>query len=97
MVREIKREPPSGFLVLGILFVGSLAVSYWMVDAIQAEAVPQIVGSSVVASVVFVLWLGFFMVNPNEARILQLFGLSVGRVRLGLPGRGSRGRRDRLW
>jgi regulator of protease activity HflC (stomatin/prohibitin superfamily) len=81
MVREIKREPPSGFLVLGILFVGSLAVSYWMVDAIQAEAVPQIVGSSVVASVVFVLWLGFFMVNPNEARILQLFGDYVGTVR----------------
>jgi len=81
MVREIKREPPSGFLVLGILFVGSLALAYWMVQAIQAEAVPQIVGSAVVALVVLVLWLGFFMVDPNEARVLQLFGAYVGTVR----------------
>ena len=36
---------------------------------------------AIVASViVFILWFGFFMVHPNEARLLQLFGKYVGSV-----------------
>ena len=32
-------------------------------------------------SLVFILWFGFFMVHPNEARVLQLFGAYVGTAR----------------
>jgi len=34
----------------------------------------------VVALVVFILWLGLFIVNPNEAKVLQLFGRYAGTV-----------------
>ncbi len=34
-----------------------------------------------IALLVFFCWFGFFMVNPNEARVLQLFGKYVGTVK----------------
>jgi len=32
-------------------------------------------------SLVFILWFGFFMVHPNQAKVMQLFGTYVGSVR----------------
>lgn len=77
MHRENITNAPSGFAVLPILlgmiagFIALLAL------ASSALAVVSIFG------LVFTgfLFLGFFMVNPNEAKVLQLFGRYIGTVK----------------
>ncbi len=81
MIREIKREFGSGYAALMALFVASGVTIYWLVEAIRAQA-PGSIGLATVAIVLVIFfWAGFFMVNPNEARVLQLFGKYVGSVR----------------
>jgi regulator of protease activity HflC (stomatin/prohibitin superfamily) len=81
VIRENKREVASGYLLLVVLFVVHAAASFWMVTSIVSEVVFNIVVSAVVWSLIFVFWPGFFIVNPNEARVLQLFGKYVGTVK----------------
>jgi regulator of protease activity HflC (stomatin/prohibitin superfamily) len=51
------------------------------VQAIQAEDALTIVLSILLLVVVLILWFGLFMVNPNQARVLQLFGKYIGTAR----------------
>ena len=81
MIREIPRNGAPGIilLVLGILFVP--ATIYAFILAVQAQF---IIGIVAVVAMVFVLALffsGFFMVAPNEAKVLQLFGDYRGTAR----------------
>jgi len=80
MIREIKRDAASGLVWL----IGLLAVSggnvWWFVQMARTENVLGAVAAGVTALVVFILWLGLFIVNPNEAKVLQLFGRYVGTV-----------------
>ena len=41
----------------------------------------QVIGYMVALLFIFIGFAGFFMVNPNEARVLQLFGKYVGTAR----------------
>ncbi len=78
MIREIRRTVASGYLALFILLAGCAAMLFWMVRAIQAEAVVSIIVAAVVLTVLGVCFAGLFIVNPNEARVLQLFGAYTG-------------------
>ena len=78
MFREIQRTVASGYLALFMLLAGCAAMLFWMVRAIQAEAVISIIVASVVLTVLGVCFAGLFIVNPNEARVLQLFGAYAG-------------------
>jgi regulator of protease activity HflC (stomatin/prohibitin superfamily) len=78
MFREIQRTVASGYLALFMLLAGCAAMLFWMVRAIQAEAVISIIVASVVLTVLGVCFAGLFIVNPNEARVLQLFGAYTG-------------------
>ena len=81
MLREVEKKAPSGYLILAILLAVQLFLLWRFVDAAAASRVGGIVGW-VVASVLFaVLWFGFFMVHPNEAKVLQLFGKYVGTAK----------------
>jgi SPFH domain / Band 7 family len=81
MIKEIKREASSGYIALAALSLMTLALVYAMVQAVQAKSPIQI-GVVVVAFVVLTIgWAGFFLVNPNEAKVLQLFGKYVGSVK----------------
>jgi len=81
MVREIRRTALSGwlalpaFLVLAVLSAGGLvaAARYaWLAGALTA----------LLGLIVALVCLGgLFVVNPNEARVLQLFGAYAGTVR----------------
>ena len=82
MIREHTRSTLSGWLVLPTLLL-VMALSLWMlVQASQRED-----GTLVVISMVAVFTLagflcaGFFVVNPNEARVLTLFGKYSGSVK----------------
>lgn len=81
MIRERERRVPSGYLMLVVLLLAEAAVIYAFVQSIVAISVPAIIATAVMLAFVTILWLGFFMVHPNEARVLQLFGAYVGTAR----------------
>ncbi len=81
MITENQREVRSGYLMLVLLFVAQLVSGYGVFMAFKAVSVPSIVATILVFLVVLVLWAGLFLVNPNEAKVLQLFGAYTGTVR----------------
>lgn len=80
MVHEIPRKAASGVIILLALILALLAdVALFVVAVVTGSAVLGI--ASVVAfPVLLFLFFGLFTVNPNEARVLQLFGRYVGTV-----------------
>jgi regulator of protease activity HflC (stomatin/prohibitin superfamily) len=64
-----------------ILLLAHGALTAWGLSAIISERVPSIIVAWTVWSLLFVLWAGLFIVNPNEARVLQLFGRYTGTAR----------------
>ncbi len=81
MIRETQREVSSGYFALAVLIIVHVAATFWMVTSIVSENVFSIIVSAVSWSIIFFFWPGFFIVNPNEARVLQLFGKYVGTAR----------------
>ncbi len=80
MVQEIPRTALSGVLVLLVLLVaigGDIAL--FIVGVVAGAALP-IIAAVVLFPILVFLVIGLFMVNPNEARVLQLFGRYVGTV-----------------
>lgn len=78
MIQEKVRPVSSGYLMLVALAVLQLSLVYGLIQAILATSVGGIIGAAFGNLVVFILWFGFFMVHPNEAKVLQLFGKYVG-------------------
>jgi len=81
MIREIEREVGSGFVAVAALLILHVALTAWGVSAIVSEDLFPIITSTVLWSLMFLFWAGLFIVNPNEARVLQLFGKYVGTVK----------------
>lgn len=80
MFTENEIKAPNGILVIFILLVlqgGSIAV---FVNAAMIESPLQIIIGLLAMIAIFICWFGFFMVNPKEARVLQLFGKYAGTV-----------------
>ena len=78
MIREKVRKVPSGYLMLVVIFVLQLATFYWIYQSILAQSVVSVISAAIASLLVAILWAGFFMVHPNEARVLQLFGAYTG-------------------
>ena len=78
MIQEIPRKATSGVLMLVVLLVATGADIAWLAAGIRDGGVLSIVGSALLLPVLIFLLAGLFMVNPNEARVLQLFGRYVG-------------------
>jgi regulator of protease activity HflC (stomatin/prohibitin superfamily) len=81
MNREIIKKVPSGYTMLVLLLVAQLAAFYGIFLAAVAVSVPGIIAMSIVSVIVLIMWAGFFMVHPNQARVLQLFGAYAGTAR----------------
>ena len=81
MTQEIPRNAPSGVIVLLVLFATLGADIALFVFGVANGAVLPITVAAVLFPILVFLHLGLFMVNPNEARVLQLFGRYVGTVR----------------
>ena len=81
MIREKVRKVPSGYLMLVVLLVMQLATIYWLVQGAMAQSPAMVIPAVLAAIVVGILWAGFFMVHPNQARVLQLFGAYAGTAR----------------
>jgi regulator of protease activity HflC (stomatin/prohibitin superfamily) len=81
VIREIERSAASGYLALIILFLLTVANVVLLVRALNAEASVQAFVYSLALLIVLVSWFGLFVVNPNESKVLQLFGSYAGTVR----------------
>lgn len=81
MIHEKERKALSGYLMIVVLFLAEAAAIYWFVQELMAISLPGIITSSIVMTIIFIFWFGFFMVHPNEARVLQLFGAYTGTAR----------------
>ncbi len=77
MNQEVEAKTGSGYLLLIVLLVaqiGSLLAAIYLAPVLKAIAI-------VIGIVVFVCWWGFYLVNPNQGKVLQLFGRYVGTDR----------------
>ena len=80
MVQEIPRKAAPGVLILVGLILAVLADVVLFIVAIIAQSAVLGILSVVAFPVLLFLFFGLFTVNPNEARVLQLFGRYVGTV-----------------
>jgi SPFH domain / Band 7 family len=81
MVRENIRTPTSGWLAVVILLVLALVGVGALLSGAETAAGPLIALGVVLLGLAFFGFAGLFVVNPNEAKVLQLFGEYVGSVR----------------
>jgi regulator of protease activity HflC (stomatin/prohibitin superfamily) len=82
MIRERESHGIPGLPVLFALLLVLAALVWVLVGAAQARN-PLLIGVTVVGLVVITLLLcGLFMVNPNEGKVLQLFGRYVGTAKM---------------
>ena len=81
MIREIERKPVSGYFGLVVLMLATISGIAGLVGAIMAENGLAVFLVILFLLATFISWFGLFLVNPNEAKVLQLFGRYVGTVR----------------
>ncbi len=81
MIREIERKAANGIAVLLILLVTNAILVFFLIVAIRAADSVLIIGCVIALVVVGFLHFGLFVVNPNEGKVLQLFGSYVGTVK----------------
>jgi len=86
MIREVERKPISGLAMVAVLFLVSAGVVYGFIGALPPEgqppeSVPVLIAWIVGMMLVCLAWAGLFIVNPNEAKVLQLFGRYAGTAK----------------
>jgi len=78
MIREEVRKVSSGYVMLVVLAVAQVGCAYAIYRSAVAINISGIIGFALASIVVAICWAGLFMVHPNEAKVLQLFGKYVG-------------------
>lgn len=81
MIRERERHGLAGLPMLLILIGAGAASTYFLIQGARADSTVVAVASVLVLGLAGFLFAGFFMVNPNEARVLQLFGDYAGTAK----------------
>lgn len=82
VIRETQYRALPGVWTFIILFLASLGASWALGIAINQQAVWRILLWSLAAITLFILWFGFFIVQPNKGKVLQLFGDYAGTARV---------------
>ena len=80
MLREKEIKGISGWLMLLVLLVLMIGAVFMLVSAIRAEDIPGIILWLVAELVITFCFFGLTIVNPNEARVVQLFGRYKGSL-----------------
>jgi regulator of protease activity HflC (stomatin/prohibitin superfamily) len=81
MIREIERRAVSGYAALALFLLMAGAAVYGCVQGAMGQNPTLILGALLLFALAVFLTCGLFVVNPNEARVLQLFGSYVGSVK----------------
>src|SRR5688500_902875 len=82
MIRERAYNGLPGLPVLLVILMAEAAGVWMLVMNIRSESAPEIVFSALGIAVLSFLIAGLFMVNPNEGKVLQLFGEYKGTAKL---------------
>jgi regulator of protease activity HflC (stomatin/prohibitin superfamily) len=77
MVTEIQKSTQSGYLMIVVLLVLQV-LTLGSIEFLPGAA--KILGL-LAAGLVFACWFGFYMVQPNQGKVLQLFGRYMGTDR----------------
>ncbi len=80
MIKEIPRKASSGIVAALLLLLAIVAAVAGLVLGVVLQLALLIILAVLAFPVLIFLLAGLFMVNPNEARVLQLFGRYVGTV-----------------
>jgi regulator of protease activity HflC (stomatin/prohibitin superfamily) len=80
-IKEQTRPAASGYLALVVLPLLLLLFGWLLVRSIIAADIIFIVVYAILLLITLICCFGFFMVHPNQAKVLQLFGSYVGSVR----------------
>jgi regulator of protease activity HflC (stomatin/prohibitin superfamily) len=78
MIHEQIRKVSSGYVLLVLLTGLQLGCAYGIFRAVLAQSIPGLIVSVLASIIVLIMWAGLFMIHPNEAKVLQLFGKYVG-------------------
>src|SRR4026207_1598178 len=81
MLREIEKQGLSGLAMLVVLPAALLGLIYLAFGALRRGEIVQFVLLVLATVFVGVLLAGFLVVNPNEGKVLQLFGDYKGTVK----------------
>jgi len=82
MYREKALSTVSGWLMFPVLLTGLVASIWWLIVQAQTDDNPPgVVLAIVLVALICVLFAGFFVVQPNDARVLTLFGKYSGSVK----------------
>ena len=74
MIRERAYNGMPGLPVLLVIVLAEAAAVWMLVMNIRSESAPEIIVAALSIAVLTFLTAGLFMVNPNEGKVLQLFG-----------------------
>jgi regulator of protease activity HflC (stomatin/prohibitin superfamily) len=82
MIRERATSTVSGWLVLPLVIAG-LGLSIWQLITVASNEGPvvAILAWALAIAILAFCFAGFFIVNPNEAKVLTLFGRYAGSVK----------------
>jgi regulator of protease activity HflC (stomatin/prohibitin superfamily) len=78
MIREREVQALPGLPALLVLLAG---IAYCIYKVVQTTGIPSVTGWSIALTVAVLLLAGLFVVNPNEAKVLQFFGSYAGTVK----------------
>src|SRR5262245_5004179 len=81
MIRERVRPTVSGFLVLAVVFVAIVTTGFGFRRAVLSQDPLSVLGWAGVFVVSVIVAKGVFILNPNEGKVLQLFGAYRGTAR----------------
>lgn len=81
MINEKELKAASGYAVLVMVLVAAAALVYGVIRAVENDNGPVVLACAFGFVVDFFLLIGLFVVHPNQARVIQLFGKYVGTVR----------------
>ena len=81
MITEKEISAKSGYLMLAVLPALFIANILMIIYAGKNGITPLIITCVILIPILIFMFAGFFMVNPNESKVLQLFGSYVGTVK----------------
>ena len=82
MIRERAYNGMPGLPVLLVLILALAAFIWMLVMNAMAESAPEIIFAALMIALTIFLTAGLFMVNPNEGKVLQLFGEYKGTAKI---------------
>ncbi|MBA6336335.1 SPFH domain-containing protein [Colwellia sp. BRX8-7] len=80
MITEKEIKAPNGIMFIFVLLALQIGTFTLLINSIINNNVTLAIISLLVTLAIFICWFGFFMVNPKEARVMQLFGKYAGTV-----------------